>query len=342
MASDPIIPVDPILPVDDFNIATFTYKVTDEQPILLDLFVPKALPSGEQPVLIRFHGGFLVYGSRDNLQLTPPRILEYALEHNVILVTCDYRLLPESNGVQILEDIDDVWSWVQSSLDKAIEAMTNGKSRADLQRVLVSGESAGGKPLHCKYRHNANNDQLIGGYLALQLTLRHPTAFRAVIASYPLIDMRSDHFCKAYHKQMGQYPQIDYELVSQHLEELPDGTQPTIRGISNLPIAMVQHGVYTSFLGEQRSFFPLEQLEDNPQLALELPFIWLHHGNKDSEVPIEGSRKFVAKLRELNPKAKLRYTELDGAEHGFWSEINLIQSGEWEEGVKVLNTYLYS
>ncbi|KAG5812308.1 hypothetical protein H9Q74_004617 [Fusarium xylarioides] len=181
MASDPIIPVDPILSVDDFNIATFTYKVIDEQPILLDLFVPKALPSGERPVLIRFHGGFLVYGSRDNLQLTPPRILEYALEHNSIL------------------DIDDAWSWVQSSLDEAIGTMTNGNSCADLGRVLVSGESA-------------------GGYLALQLALRHPTAFRAVITSYPLIDMRSDHFCKAYHKQMGQYPQIDYELVSQHLE----------------------------------------------------------------------------------------------------------------------------
>ncbi|KAJ9415805.1 hypothetical protein FOXG_17001 [Fusarium oxysporum f. sp. lycopersici 4287] len=312
---------DHTLPVDEFNVATFTYKVIHEQPIFLDLFVPKTLPFGERPVLIRFHGGFLVYGSRNNLQLTPPRILEYALENNLILVSCDYRLIPESNGIEILEDIEDAWSWVQSSLDKAIGTMTNGKSRADLQKVLLTGESA-------------------GGYLALQLALRHPTAFRAVIASYPMIDMRSDHFCKAYPKQMGQYPQIEYELVSQHLKQLPDGSQPSIREISNLPIAMVQHGTYTSFFGDHRSLFPIEQLEDNPQLALELPFIWLHHGNDDSEVPIEGSRKFVTKLRELSPKTKLRYTELEGAEHGFWSEISLIQSGEWEDGVKVLNTYL--
>ncbi|KAG7404831.1 hypothetical protein LZL87_008952 [Fusarium oxysporum] len=314
---------DPVLPVDEFNVATFTYKVIQEQPILLDLFVPKAVPSGERPILIRFHGGFLVYGSRDNLQLTPPRILEYALENNSIVVSCDYRLIPESNGIEILEDIEDVWSWVQISLSEAIGTMTNGKSRADLGRVLLAGESA-------------------GGYLALQLALRHPTVFRAVIASYPMIDMRSDHFCKAYPKRMGQYPQIEYELVSQHLKKLPDGSQPSTRAISNLPIAMVQHGRYTSFFGDHRSLFPIEQLEDNPQLAVELPFIWLHHGNHDSEVPIEGSRKFVAKLRELNPKAKLRYTELEGAEHGFWSEINLIQSGEWEEGVKVLNAHLYN
>ncbi|RKL04531.1 hypothetical protein BFJ70_g17202 [Fusarium oxysporum] len=154
--------------------------------------------------------------------------------------------------------------------------------------------------------------------------------------------MRSDHFCKAYPKIIGQYPQIDYELVSQHLKQLPDGSRPTTRGISTLPIALVQHGTYTSFFGDHRSLFPIEQLEDNPQLALQLPFIWLHHGNDDSEVPIEGSRKFVQKLRELNPKAKLRYTELEGAEHGFWSEMNLIQFGEWEEGVKVLNKYLYN
>ncbi|KAG5752888.1 hypothetical protein H9Q72_005656 [Fusarium xylarioides] len=273
---------DPVLPVDEYNKATFTYKVIEGQPILLDLLVPKSLPSGELPVLIRFHGGFLVYGSRDNLQLTPPRILEYVIENNTILVSCDYRLLPESTGLEILEDIEDVWSWVQSSLSEAMGTMTNGKSRADLGRVLVAGESA-------------------GGYLAIQLAFRHPTAFRAVIASYPTIDMRSDHFCKAYPKRMGLYPQLDYELVSQHLKQLPDGST---RAISNLPIAMVQHGTYTSFFGEHRNLFPIEQLEDNPQLALELPFIWLHHG--------------------------------------FWSEINLIQSGEWEEGVKVLNTYLYN
>ncbi|KAF4497971.1 alpha beta-hydrolase [Fusarium agapanthi] len=302
---------DHTLPVDEFNVATFAYKVIEGQPILLDLFVPKSLPSGERPVLIRFHGGFLVYGSRDNLQLTPPRILEYALESNTILVSCDYRLIPESSGIEILQDIEDVWSWVQSTLGEAIRTMTKEKSHTDL-----------------------------GGYLAIQLALRHPTAFRAVIASYPMIDMRSDHFCEAYPKRMGQYPQIDYELVSQHLKQLPDGPQPTTRAISNLPIAMVQHGTYTYFFGDHRSLFPIEHLEDNPQSASELPFIWLHHGNNDSEVPIEGSRKFVAKLRELNPKAKLRYTELEGAEHGFWSEINLIQSGEWEEGVNVLSTYL--
>jgi acetyl esterase/lipase len=138
-----VMAADHTLPVDEFNVATFTYKVIHEQPIFLDLFVPKTLPFGERPVLIRFHGGFLVYGSRDNLQLTPPRILEYALENNLILVSCDYRLIPESNGLDILEDIEDVWSWVQNRLNEAMGTMTNGKSGADLQRVLLAGESAG-------------------------------------------------------------------------------------------------------------------------------------------------------------------------------------------------------
>ncbi|EWY84272.1 hypothetical protein FOYG_14029 [Fusarium oxysporum NRRL 32931] len=118
---------DHTLPVDEFNVATFTYKVIHEQPIFLDLFVPKTLPFGERPVLIRFHGG----------------ILEYALENNLILVSCDYRLIPESNGLDILEDIEDVWSWVQNSLNEAMGTMTNGKSGVDLQRVLLAGERAG-------------------------------------------------------------------------------------------------------------------------------------------------------------------------------------------------------
>ncbi|KAF5553671.1 alpha beta-hydrolase [Fusarium mexicanum] len=134
---------DPVLPIDEFNVAPFTYKVIEGQPILLDLIVPKTLPPGERPILFRFRGGFLVYGGRDNLQLTPPRILEYALEHNSILVSCDYRLLPESSGLEILEDIEDVRSWVQSSSSEAIRTMTKGKSHADLGRVLLAGESAG-------------------------------------------------------------------------------------------------------------------------------------------------------------------------------------------------------
>ncbi|KAH7002554.1 Alpha/Beta hydrolase protein [Ilyonectria destructans] len=312
----------PTIPIEAFNIETFAYKVIQGQPILLDLWVPKNLPSGECPVILRFHGGYLVCGSRDNLQLTPPRIIQYALDSKSILVSCDYRLLPESSGKDILEDIDDLWSWVHGRLQQALEVMTNGQNTADLQRVLLAGESA-------------------GGYLALQLALSHPTAIRAVIASYPMIDMQNRHFSEAYPKQMGQYPQMEFGVVAQHLSQLPDGIHPTTRSVSNLPIAIIQHGLYQKFLGEHRSLFPIARLEDDPELAHKLPFIWLHHGTNDSEVPIDGSRKFVEKLRELNPKAQLRYKELEGMEHGVSSEIYLIQSGEWDEGSRHVNGLLF-
>lgn len=133
----------PTIPVEAFIIETFAYKVIQGQPILLDLWVPKNLPSGERPVILRFHGGYLVCGSRDNLQLTPPRIIQYALDNKLILVSCDYRLLPESSGKGILEDIEDLWSWVHGRLQQALEVMTNGRNTADLQRVLLAGESAG-------------------------------------------------------------------------------------------------------------------------------------------------------------------------------------------------------
>lgn len=133
----------PTIPIEAFNIETFAYKAIRGQPILLDLWVPKNLPSGERPVILRFHGGYLVCGSRDNLQLTPPRIIQYAFDSKSILVSCDYRLLPESSGKDILEDIDDLWSWVHGRLQQALEVMTNGRNTADLQRVLLAGESAG-------------------------------------------------------------------------------------------------------------------------------------------------------------------------------------------------------
>jgi acetyl esterase/lipase len=149
----------------DFDKKTVTYKTVqkDEKsyPILLDVLVPKTLPPGTHPVNIRFHGGFLVLGSRDYAIFMPPRHLQNAVEKNIIIVTPDYRLLPECHVSDILDDVEDIWKWVnkdakstngslageekwpQAGLKGCVERMTNNKSSVDLGRIMVSGESAG-------------------------------------------------------------------------------------------------------------------------------------------------------------------------------------------------------
>ena len=128
---------------DAFIIETITYKYAHGNAILLDVMVPKSVSDGKHSVNLRFHGGYLVNGARNAPELTPPRILQHAIDESVIIVTPDYRLLPESRGVDILEDIEDVWNWVCTGLDKTVSRMSDGKAGADIERVIVSGESAG-------------------------------------------------------------------------------------------------------------------------------------------------------------------------------------------------------
>jgi len=187
-------------------------------------------------------------------------------------------------------------------------------------------------------------DKLIGGYLAIQVALSHPAAIRAVIATYPMIDLRDPFYCRDYNKNIAHQPQYEMEIIDNHIETLPHGNHPSSRNIISstdaLAYTIIQRGRFVEFLGDDRRLFPLDRLEDDAQLANEFPYLWLQHGTADTGVPIGGSRKFVSKLKILNPQIAVRYSELEGMDHGLPSEVYLIKSGEWSGGIKIVNEML--
>lgn len=108
-----------------------------------------------------------------------------ALTRKAILVTPDYRLLPESNGLDILSDLDDFWAWMQNDLASTIaSAQPTSSIQPDLSKILVAGESA-------------------GGYLAAQSMLLHPEIhMSAVILVYPMVHLRDRFWDEKYEKPM--------------------------------------------------------------------------------------------------------------------------------------------
>lgn len=60
-----------------------------------------------------------------------------------IIVSPDYRLLPEAAADDMLDDIEDFWSWVHTGLATEVSKATGGKQGVDLTKIAVSGESAG-------------------------------------------------------------------------------------------------------------------------------------------------------------------------------------------------------
>lgn len=71
-------------------------------------------------------------------------VIELALQENAIIVSPDYRLLPESTGSDILDDMDDFWKWLSAGgVENALQSGGHGDVTTDLTNTLVLGESAG-------------------------------------------------------------------------------------------------------------------------------------------------------------------------------------------------------
>jgi hypothetical protein len=72
----------------------------------------------------------------------PQWLLELAEAHNAVIISPNYRFLPEATGVEILEDVDDFWTWLHS--DKLTALLGPQSIELDFARVLAAGDSAGG------------------------------------------------------------------------------------------------------------------------------------------------------------------------------------------------------
>lgn len=301
---------------DAFTIHTTTYKTVSNHPITTDVLIPKTLtsthpaspspspsPSPPRPILLRFHGGGLVGASSLFPDFFAPWHMELALRHAAVIVTPNYRLLPEATVPEIASDIDDLWAWLQAALPAFVANETRGAVAVTADRVVTAGDSA-------------------GGYLSLLVALRHPDGVRAATAAYPMLDVRGAHFVQAYDKPMFGLPMLPRSIIDAHLEKVEKGEVPGIvsadprleRG--QLTFACAQHGVIgRAFPAERRDLVVHEALEDGARFPRGGVFVW--QGRVDSVVPVEGSVKLEALVRELDPELPFRLYVADGGEHGF-------------------------
>lgn len=60
-----------------------------------------------------------------------------------MIVTPDYRLIPESDAADVMEDAEDFWGWLHGDLP-SIAAARGWRAGPDLASVASVGESAGG------------------------------------------------------------------------------------------------------------------------------------------------------------------------------------------------------
>ncbi|KAL5478603.1 hypothetical protein ACEPAI_2787 [Sanghuangporus weigelae] len=327
-----------------FELSTHTYKRVDNAPILVDVLIPKKLIQEssdsrkvKRPVMIRIHGGWLVLGKRDYPLWFSAWALELALKHDAIIVNPDYRLLPEARTDDILDDMDDLWKWICHDLGNEIQDLDSCKGiQVDLGRILVLGDSA-------------------GGYLAVHTAIscfnpESKESVRAMIAVYPMVDLRSPFWTTDYPKQVLDFPQFPNSIIDDFLASIANSEERTV--VSNtetddprrvpLGVALTQHGRYLEVLGTDRDPAPGKRRirpEDRIVDGKLLPPALFLHGADDTAVPRSGTENFVELLRKrkavqgldegMDEKKVLRLVVVPG-EHGFENDFH-IDEAEWME-----------
>ncbi|RAL10278.1 alpha/beta-hydrolase [Aspergillus homomorphus CBS 101889] len=299
------------------------YKTINNQPIQTDLLIPKSFPhpAPPLPIIIHFHGGGLICGSSLYAPWFPTYLTDLARSTPAILLSPNYRLLPEATIQDVFEDILDFWTWLLHSPD--VSALLPEGIDIDRSRVLTAGESA-------------------GGYLSLCLALHCPGEVRGAVAAYPaflgLVPVSS-----LLVREQGEELRYHHVLLDTALRHAREGLN-SVRSFTDLPerIELMDAVMKTGRMREifercggveedLRLRYPMAKLDD-PALRIPRAGIVILHGEGDEVVPVAESVGFVEKARRvLGPVdgEKVRLVVREGG-HGFDVEVGLREGWLWE------------
>ncbi|KAH7392776.1 Alpha/Beta hydrolase protein [Pyrenochaeta sp. MPI-SDFR-AT-0127] len=283
-----------------FDIYTTAYKRIGHNNIDVSILIPKTLKPGKHPLFVKFHGGGLITGDALYPDWFANYLVNFIHRTNAIAVLPNYRLVPEHSGDDILEDVTDLWKWIDEKLAEFITPL-QPSIELDFTRVLVGGDSA-------------------GGWTALHSVLMLPEGkIKAMLLQYPMTKRLPDADRPF---PLGESaPPIS--LIDEHIASIP--FQSVIS--SAIPPARfdlcdalaVHYNRWEERFGTGRHLHPINALEEAdffvPTLIL--------HGAQDADVSLADCKQFVDKVGKVlgrEAQNSVSLVVVDG-EHGFDSEL---------------------
>ncbi|KAI9833472.1 MAG: hypothetical protein M1819_003630 [Sarea resinae] len=294
------------------------YTHIGSHPLTLDLYIPSPPPSTPQPIILFYHGGFLITGDRT---ACPRWLINAALKRKWSFASADYRVLPETTILPILSDIQTAHTYTTQHLPSLHPSLV------DPSRVIVAGASG-------------------GGYLTIVAGTRFTNPRpAALLAIYPMVDP----VARALNTR-GAMPDIEEADAASAIaeietriqqkevsfgERLPDEDKgedisshkrwPYLRfilqeglyldyfsGIRGLAAQIAADGKDKAIPEELRPAFPFDY-----GITSDFPPAVIVHGTGDRDVDVEESEMLVRKLTALGLAERVKYFPVKDADHRF-------------------------
>ncbi|KAL9618289.1 MAG: hypothetical protein Q9160_007000 [Pyrenula sp. 1 TL-2023] len=306
----------------------------------------------KHPLLIRFHGGGFIVGHRMYEPWFALWLLDLALERQAIVVSPDYRLLPEATGAEILGDVREFWGWVEGGgLERGVrEGRLEGRLGTgvdvDVGDTVCCGESSGGW-------------LSVWGAMVLGLGRKggegkeqQRVRIRAVISiSAPLDATAKEYKVPRPRVFMGRSPPPPRQALAKiraYIKRIEPGSirtgcEPTPE-MWELLLCIAQQAYLPRLFGagagagEESSRSAMEGLmEMLERKDREMVPVWIVHGRDDTMCPAVCSSGFARRLHKVQPAAPVHLSLCPG-EHLF--DVNTGKDADWvQEGAQFLGEY---
>lgn len=229
-------------------------------------------------VILYFHGGGLIFGSRNDL---PKRYIELLTSYGIGIVAVDYPLAPETKLPTILDTASEIIDWFVHDFLPQIEST----------KYFIMGRSAGAYLA------------LATGVYANQLSMQP----LGIISLYGYFNLNDASF-SVPNRHYLKYPKVNDKTIASLVQKEPI-LEATDQSRYLIYLAARQKGDWLNlFLSDSKQKRNLSISKEELQ---HLPPLFLSAATGDPDVPVRQSRQ----LANTHPNATLELYEID--EHDF-------------------------
>lgn len=225
------------------------FKAVDDHQIKVDILLPPQLKAGIHPLIIAYHGGYLISGARDHYMFMASWLPAYAVSTSAIIVSPDHRLFPSASTSDILSDLEDLWQWIHTGLPDVLSFYAP-EHEVDLNKILVEGNSA-------------------GGFCAAHLAIDHANSIRAAILVYPMVDCLSPYLTRGPPGDIAASAPFRGDVLSEKIRATRQEGWVSERRDQNgilLTLSTMKDGRFGEIFGTDEQHNPLHRVKKMEQI----------------------------------------------------------------------------